>query len=422
MPVHFNTPEGSYASTPIGPARVVEAKRMIDALHAAGLKVVLDVVYNHTAERPESPWSFDGFAPGYYYRLRADGTRWNGSGTGNEFRTEAPMARRFLFESLAHWLREYRVDGFRFDLLGLLDLETVRHLGERLRGLKPDLLLYGEPWTGGASPVSGIVKGGQRGLGFALFNDHFRDAVKGNLGPGRGGWLLDGGSIGDLRRGLEGSVNDFTDTPLESVNYVECHDNHTLWDRLRLLAAGRADLDSSALVRLHRLAGALVLLARGLPFLHAGQEFLRTKGGVENSYDGGDAVNAIDWRRKAEFADVVRWYRGLVRLRLAHPLLRRSPGPHDPADWSWLEAVTGEATPPGVVAALLGRGPTDDAWSEALLAFHAGADGVRLALPPGDWRVVVDGDVVRDAPLDGLSIASGAFAIPPRSAIVLARG
>jgi pullulanase len=422
MPVHFNVPDGAYATTPTGPARVVETKRMIDALHAAGIKVVLDVVYNHTAERPGRPWSFDGFAPGYYYRLHADGAPWNGSGTGNEFRTEAPMARRFVIESLEHWVRDYRVDGFRFDLMGLFDLETVRHLVERLRALKPDLLLYGEPWTGGASPVAGPVKGSQRGRGFAVFNDHFRNGLKGDLGAGRGGWLLDGGAVGDVRRGLEGSVNDFADTPLESVNYVECHDNHTLWDRLRLLAAGRADLDEAALVRLHRLAGAAVLLARGLPFLHAGQEFLRTKGGVENSYDAGDAANAIDWRRKVEYADVVAWYRGLVRLRRAHPLLRRAPGPGEPSDWTWLETATGQAPPPGVVAALLGRGPTADAWAEALLAFHPGAVEVRLPLPAGQWRLVVDGDTVRDEPLASLPEVTDVLVVPPRSAIVLARG
>ncbi|TPW15354.1 MAG: pullulanase, partial [bacterium] len=349
MPVHFNVPDGAYATGRDGDERIDELKRMIGALHLRGLKVVMDVVFNHTAEIPPGRlFSFEGLAPGYYYRLQSDGSCWNGSGTGNEFRTEAPMARRFILDSLKLWVTEFGIDGFRFDLMGLIDLDTMKRIARELRSIRPDIFLWGEPWTAGPTSISPTLTGSQRGAGFAVFNDRFRNAIKGDAGSGLDAFLLTGDHRGAFRRGFEGSVNDFADSPMESVNYVECHDNQTLWDRLQAIAPN-PHFDEATRIRLQRMAGAAVLLARGIPFLHAGQEFLRTKRGAENSYDLGDAINRIDWSRKKQYLEVFRWHRDLVRLRRAHPLLRQARGGDSPRTPSWLGDHLGLSVPPPVV-------------------------------------------------------------------------
>lgn len=421
MPVHFNVPDGAYASGTDGMERIDELKRTIGALHQKGFKVVMDVVFNHTAELPpDKIFSFEGLAPGYYYRLRADGTFWNGSGTGNEFRTEAPMARRFLMDSLRLWVTEYGIDGFRFDLMGLIDLDTMKLIVRELRSIRPDIFLWGEPWTAGPTPISPLVSGLQRDQGFAVFNDHFRNSIKGEISPGRDGFLISGGRGGAFRRGLEGSINDFADSPLESVNYVECHDNQTLWDRL---TAGTADLpiDDHARKQLHRMAGAAVLLARGIPFLHAGQDFLRTKQGADNSYNLGDAINRIDWSRKRQHLDVFRWHRDLIRLRRSHPLLRQAPPRGAPRTLAWLDDDLHLRMPEPVVALRLDRGDTADPWSAAILIFNPSHEVRWVPLPDGSWITIVDGVAVDDATLPGRPSARQAVAVPARSILVLAR-
>ncbi|HEX7880671.1 MAG TPA: pullulanase-associated domain-containing protein [Candidatus Eisenbacteria bacterium] len=421
MPVLFQAPDGAYASGEDGANAVAEWKEAVDALHRRGLKVVMDVVFNHTAELlPDRLYAYEGLAPGYYHRRHADGSFWNGSGTGNEFRSEAPMARRLILDSLRTWIVDYGVDGFRFDLMGLIDLDTMKAIVRELRALKPDILLWGEPWTAAPSPIAPTVAGMQRGQGFAVFNDHFRNAIRGDHAGAVKSFLAGGGRAGAFRRGLEGSVHDFADTPVESVNYVECHDNQTLWDRLASLPSTR-EMDEATRTRLHRLAGAAVLLARGIPFLHAGQEFLRTKQGIDNSWDKGDEINRIEWTRKRRHADTVGWHRDLIRLRRAHPLLRRSPGPGEPRDLLWLDDDLKLAVPPPVAALLLGRGPVADFWSEAVLILNPAADTHDVPLPPGAWRVVIDGDHVVDAPLSDLPAANERIPVPPRSLILLAR-
>ncbi|MDZ4805166.1 MAG: alpha-amylase family glycosyl hydrolase [Candidatus Eisenbacteria bacterium] len=421
MPVNFNVPDGAYATGQDGDERIDELKRMIDALHRRGLKVVMDVVFNHTAEMPpDKIFSFEGLAPGYYYRLHADGSSWNGSGTGNEFRTEAPMARRFILDALRLWVTEYGIDGFRFDLMGLIDLDTMKMIVRELRSIRPDIFLWGEPWTAGPTPIAPTVKGSQRGQGFAVFNDHFRNAIKGDAGSGRDAFLVSGGHGGAFRRGLEGSLHDFADSPLESVNYVECHDNQTLWDRLKVIAA-EVSGDEVALVRLHRMAGAAVLLARGIPFLSAGQDFLRTKQGVDNSYNLGDAVNRIEWSRKAHHLEVFRWHRDLIRLRRAHPLLRQTGGTGAPRTLFWLDDDLHLPVPVPVVAARIDRGNTSDAWNAAIILFNPAGEQRRVPLPDGNWVTIVDGITVDDAPLPVRRFTRGEISAPGRSVLVLAR-
>lgn len=422
MPVHFNAPDGWYASTPIGPARVVELKRMIDGFHRHGLKVVLDVVLNHTAEKaPEKVYSFEGLVPGYYYRRWPDGTPANGSACGNEFRSEAPMARRFLLDTLSYWVTAYRVDGFRFDLMGLIDLETLTLAARELRRLNPELLLYGEPWAAGDSPMPITGKGAQRGRGFGVFDDGFRDAIKGGVFDATPGFIQGGERRAEIRRGLMGGLGDFADGPLEVIQFVECHDNATLFDRLRKTTAGRPDVSDADRLAMHRLAGALVLLAPGLPFLHAGQEMGRTKGGHENSYRAPDAVNRIRWSWKREFADLVAWHRGLIALRRAHPLFRPADAAAVRHHRRWLEEITGQALPPGVVGLVIERGDSGDPWEAACVIFSAAAEPVEVALPPGDWRVYVAGETAGSTPLFDGAPCAGRARVAARGVVVLAR-
>lgn len=422
MPVNFNSPDGWFATGRSGPERVRELKRLIDALHRKGLKVVMDVVYNHTAEQPpDHVYSFDGLAPGYYYRMNADGSFSNGSGTGNEFRSEAPMARRFLLDSLRYWVTEYKVDGFRFDLLGLIDLETMKRVVAELKAIEPNILLYGEPWTGGPTPIVPIWKGAQRSLGFGVFNDHFRDALKGDLGSGRDGFVTECGQRDRVRRGFEGSVRDFADRPTESVNYVECHDNQTLWDRLARVTGPMPGVGGAERIRMHRLAGAAVLLARGLPFLHAGQEMLRTKRGEENSYNLPDEINQVLWQWKAAHADVVAWYRGLIGLRRAHPLFRQDPPPGAPRTLFWLDEDRHLPVPEPALGVLIERGDTADPWDAAIVWLNPAPAALTAPLPPGPWWLEVDGDrVSSDRPLLDEPLTDR-VELPARSAVVLSR-
>lgn len=421
MPVHFNAPDGWYASSPDGPERVVELKRMVDGFHRRGLKVVLDVVFNHTAEKaPEKVFSFEGIVPGYYYRHWGDGTLANGSACGNEFRTEAPMARRFVVETLRYWATAYRIDGFRFDLMGLIDLDTMRAVVRELRSLDPEFLIYGEPWAAAASPIELTSKGRQRGEGFAVFNDGFRDAVKGGVFDAQPGFIQGGDRRDDVVRGLAGGIDDFASDPLESVNFVECHDNATLYDRLLRTTAGAVDVDDAARTSMHHLAGALVLLAPGLPFLHAGQEMLRTKQGDENSYRSPDAINAIRWDWKKTHAGSVAWHAGLIALRQAHPLFRPETAGAVRSRYRWLHERPG-GLPAGLVGVVIDGDVPGETWRCACLLFNGGSGPETVTLPPGAWCVHAEKDTASLRPLRGGATVTGTFAVPARGVVVLAQ-
>jgi pullulanase len=383
---------------------------MIDALHRRGLKVTLDVVFNHTFEALDKNlvFSFEGLVPGYYYRLRADGSYWNGSGTGNEFRTEAPMARRYLLDCLKHWVTEYKVDGFRFDLLGLIDRETIELLVKELHALEPSLLLYGEPWAGGATPIEIAHKGAQRGRGWAVFNDHFRDALKGNVG-----FLQAGANVHGVKRGIAGALDDFTASPLETINYIECHDNHTLWDRLLISTVDNAAITEADRRAMDKLAAVLLLTAQGIPFLHAGQEFLRSKG----------------WQTKALNYDVFDYYRGLLALRRAQPLLRQEKAEKIRQSLKFFDEQLHLTVPEHCLAFLLEDSPADaetaaleqDTWSRALVLANPHATLHTFAIPAGHWQVYADHRASNTTPLTSSNVFldSTHVVLKPWSALVL---
>lgn len=323
-PSQYNVPEGSYASDPHDPyARINELKALIDACHANGFRVIMDVVYNHVYETRTFP--FEAMVPGYAFRVDAQGIMTDSSGCGNDLATERKMIRKFIIDSALYWLKEYNIDGFRFDLMGLIDVKTINRLRQKMELFDPTLVLYGEGWNIPSTlPDIHRAHMNNKHVLYTVghFNDRFREAIKGatfnvkDVGYIQG-QFKDQALIAHL---LQGSVRDGQfRAPMESLNYVECHDNHTLFDKLMLALP---EVPLAERLKMQRLATAMVLLAQGVPFLHAGQEFFRTKGGVENSYQHPDAVNQIDWSLVDQYPDAVDDVRQLIQLRLKEPLFR----------------------------------------------------------------------------------------------------
>lgn len=349
MPVHFNSPDGWYASSVTTVARVTELKCLVDAFHKVGIKVIMDVVYNHTAEDSneknlDARFSFNGLVPRYYYRTcgntptaySGDSTCGrpkpgksicgacysNGSGCGNEFRSESPMGRKFIIDSLVYWATEYQVDGFRFDLLGLIDLETISEATRILHDIDPNIVVYGEPWCGGLTPIKMTDKGSQRSRGFAVFNNSLRDAIRGSPFDAEETFVMDGGRLDEVKRGIIGSIDEFCDSPMETINYVECHDNYTLWDHMQFYIKSRTDdivFTDEDVRRMHVLSAIIVLTSQGIPFIQIGQEMCRSKFGVENSYESPDEINMVRWEKKISEWKTVQYYKGLIQLRREHP-------------------------------------------------------------------------------------------------------
>lgn len=409
-PLNFNVPEGSYATNPNGTTRIREFKEMVMALHRAGIRVVMDVVYNHTFGR-EHP--FESIAPFYYYRKGPDGRRSNGSGTGNETASERPMMRKYILDSVRHWATEYMVDGFRFDLMALHDRETMRQVRATLDAIDPSILVYGEPWTGGETPLPWglqMHKGAQRGMGIAVFNDHIRNAIKGdNDGTSRG--FVSGGGFGmaEIERGAAGAiylnerVQDFTQEPGETVNYVSSHDNLTLWDKL---CKSNPDDDEATRIQMDVLSQAIVMTSQGIAFMAGGEELLRTKGMNPNSYNAGDLVNRIDWTRKAQYPHVFEYYRALVRLRREHPAFRLATADAVRAHLGFLSNP-----PAGCVAFWLRDHAGGDPWRHIIVAYNGSRQPVEFGLPLSDLWLA--------APPTGTGSFMGSAKVPPISALVL---
>lgn len=415
-PQNYNVPEGSYSTDPMNPiVRIRELKEMILALHTRGIRVVMDVVYNHTYTVDDGP--FERLAPGYFYRRDANGNLSNGSGVGNELATEKPMVRKFIKDSLKYWAEEYHIDGFRFDLMALIDRTTMTEIVSELRReVDSSLLFYGEPWSGGWTPlVDQTIKGTQRGLGFAVFNDHFRHAIKGdNDGRGRGFATGEPWYEGAIAEGIMGSIHDFALDASETVNYVTVHDNLNLWDKM-IVACGMEEqagllhmrdgelvdgrdiwqavaaskpyacipdgrVMSAAPVRRSLLSNGIVLLAQGIPLLHAGDELLRTKYGDHNSYRSGDAINAIRWSNKQRFRCVFDYYKGLIALRKAQPAFRMTKRGEIEERMEILRSSD------QMVAYRLTNDAAQDDWGQIVVVFNGNEQEIALDLPPTPHR------------------------------------
>lgn len=326
-PRNYNAPDGSYSSDPYSPiARIVELRSMINGFHKNNIRVVMDVVYNHM----QDTGNLDKLVPGYYFRSNCRGRYTNGSGCGNELATERPMVRKYIVDSIKHWLKHYNIDGFRFDLMGLIDVDTMKEIVETINQINDNILIYGEPWKGGESPlVNGICKGMQKGQEFSVFNDTFRDYIRGNNSPSNGfvnGKQHDGSTAWSIIEGLKGSTNTLTIKPVESINYVDAHDNYTLWDQIEKSLNQNIKSDQyriieeenvfdNHLVRRNILALSIILLSQGIPFIQGGAEILRTKNGDNNSYKSSDNINAICWFDKVKYYEVFNYIKMLIRIR-----------------------------------------------------------------------------------------------------------
>ena len=408
MPVNFNSPDGWYAGSVTGPGRITEFKQAVQALHGRGIGVVMDVVYNHTA----GPASFEQIVPGYYHRRGPDGGFSNGSGCGNEFASEAPMGRKFILDSLKYWVREYDVDGFRFDLMGLIDLETMKRIQAELSAIKPGILINGEPWTGGPTPLDPITGHPQvRGTGLGAFNDHLRDAIKGDRDGGLPGFIQAGERVWGIRLGLEGAIHDWSADPRESVNYFEAHDNLTAWDKLLQSMPNASDAERRQAMRM----GSLILLvSQGAAFLHAGQEFCRTKEGKANSYNQPDAINRVDWSAKLKNADVCAFVRGMIALRKAHPALRLA-GRSEVEQRSYFHEAPNNRS---LVWRIKGEGLPGETAREILVLLNGSAQPTGFVLPARGWKVYADAD---RAGLDPIREVDDAVQLPARSGMLLVR-
>ena len=395
-PTNFNVPEGSYSTDPTrGEVRIRECREMIAALHAAGIGVVMDVVYNHTY-RTENP--LNNTVPYYFFRQNADGSFSNGSGCGNEFASERPMARRYLIDSILYWAKEYHIDGFRFDLMGLYDAESINAVRAALDALPGgrDILLYGEPWQGGASQLH-RYEANKANLAMlnervGIFCDDTRDAIKGGCFDAREPGYVEGkpGSFWDIGAAVAAWCRSDRlppHAPSQIVSYVSAHDNFTLWDKLLCVRYEKPEFTARDTVALAqtRLAAGIYLTSFGLPFMQAGEEFARTKKGVGNSYRSSPALNRLDWNRAEQYHALVDYYRGLLALRAAFPRLgstdRRAP---EALQFFALEQPLVGWTLPAV----WGDGA---AWS-ALCVFYNPTDTTcTVSLPAGQWKLLSDG-------------------------------
>ena len=395
-PTNFNVPEGSYSTDPTrGEVRIRECREMIAALHAAGIGVVMDVVYNHTY-RTENP--LNNTVPYYFFRQNADGSFSNGSGCGNEFASERPMARRYLIDSILYWAKEYHIDGFRFDLMGLYDVESINAVRAALDSLPGgrDILLYGEPWQGGASQLH-RYEANKANLAMlnervGIFCDDTRDAIKGGCFDAREPGYVEGkpGSFWDIGAAVAAWCRSDRlppHAPSQIVSYVSAHDNFTLWDKLLCVRYEKPEFTARDTVALaqNRLAAGIYLTSFGLPFMQAGEEFARTKKGVGNSYRSSPALNRLDWNRAEQYHALVDYYRGLLALRAAFPRLG-STDRHAPEALQFFaleQPLVGWTLP-----AVWGDGA---AWS-ALCVFYNPTDTTRtVSLPAGQWKLLSDG-------------------------------
>ncbi len=402
----FFSPEGLYATDPANDSRVTEFKALVQTLHSRDIGVILDVVYNHTS----SSAPFFAIAPQYYYRHLQDGSLANGSACGIEIRSEAPMVRRLIIDSLKFWVQEYGVDGFRFDLMGLMDRETMRQAEIELRAINSDIVLYGEPWTASATPlVEKTDKPAMRSMQpLGAFNDDFRNALKGSPDGASPGWIQNGSNLESLKAALR--VNEWLGSPAQSMNYMTCHDNLVLWDKLKLSMPHATEKELIDTMKLGYLA---LFTAQGVPFIHGGEEFARTKGGNHNSYDAADSVNQVDWSLKRKHHDLFEYTRELIALRKAHPVFRLRTR-EEVQNRLKFEATPNEKT---LLFTVDGTGVPGESWKRVCVVMNSDRNPAQdFNLPPGRWLIAMDERGATPGP--GREI-SGKLNVPAKSGYVL---
>lgn len=429
-PFNYNAPEGSYSTDPADPeARIREMKEMIKSLHDAGIGVVMDVVYNHTANNDNSNFSLT--APGYYYRHRPDGSYSDASGCGNETASERQQMSDFIVNSVKYWADEYHIDGFRFDLMAIHDLETMNRVASELKKINPSIFVYGEGWTAGDSPLPvekrALKENVSKMQGVAVFSDDIRDAIKGHYSDAADRGFATGkpGNEETVKIGIvaatahpqvdyskgNNSKFPYASAPTEVINYVSCHDDLTLTDKLAKSMPGATEAERQ---RAARLAQTIVFTSQGTPFMFAGEEVFRDKKGVHNSYKSPDSINAIDWTLKNKNSDQFKFYKELIKLRKAHPAFRMTN-----AEDIAKNIIFDKVNTPNLISYSIRNNANGDAWKEIKLVFNGSENPVEVKIPKGDWIIVAeDGRIMAD----GLGMTKGGkMMVAPTSALILAR-
>ena len=403
-----------------------EFKEMVKTLHDNGLRVVLDVVYNHTGVTEAS--NFNQLLPGYYYRQKEDGSFSDASACGNETASERPMMRKFIIESVKHWVKEYHLDGFRFDLMGIHDIETMNQISTALHEIDPSIFIYGEGWTGGDSPLPendrALKKYTHRIKDVAAFSDDIRDGLKGSVfdAPDRGfasgkPYMEESVKFGIVASTQHPQINyekvnysnePWAAQPNQAISYVSCHDNHTLWDRLLNSQPNASEAEK---IKMAILANTVVLTNQGVPFLHAGVEMLRTKDGEENSYKSPDAINQLDWSRKTKYPQVFTTYQKLIQLRKNHPAFRMPTTEMIQQHLKFLDFPEGSL----LVGYTISDNANGDSWKDILVLFNGNQVDKPIDLPAGNWTMVLRGGEIDE----GSKIqAKGQVKIPGSSGMI----
>ena len=421
-PLNYNAPEGSYSSDPYnGATRINELKQLVAAFHKNGLRVVMDVVYNHVADAGSS--NFNQLVPGYYFRHKKDGNFSDATACGNETASEMPMMRKFMLESLLYWVKEYHIDGFRFDLMGVHDIETMNIISDDLHKIKPDILLYGEGWTAGASPLPdstrALKKNAAKLHNIAVFSDDIRDGIKGSVFDIKDRGFASGkkGMEESVKFGIVAASNHpqvnlskvnyskeaYSKAPWNVITYCECHDNNTLWDKLSL---SYPEASKEDITKMQQLSLAIVLTSQGIPFLHAGTEFLRNKNGVENSYNSGDSINEIDWSLKSKNIATFNLVQQLIKMRKAHPAFRMTTN-----ELMSKNIRFDEQSAAGIIAYTINGAAIKDTWKKIFVVFNGSAEGKEINLPKGKWNIAIDTN-------KDMKISSGILSLQKHSAVV----
>jgi pullulanase len=428
-PYNYNAPEGSYSTNPADPAtRITEMKEMVKSLHDNGIGVIMDVVYNHTADNDASNFSLT--APGYYYRHRPDGSYSDASGCGNETASERQQMRDYIINSVKYWAKEYHIDGFRFDLMAIHDIETMNQVIAALKEINPNIFVYGEGWTAGDSPLPVDQRALKENVAkmpqIAVFSDDIRDAIKGHytdaadrgFATGKPG-LEETVKIGivaatdhpqvDYSKG-NNSKFAYAAAPTQIINYVSCHDDLMLTDKLRKSMPDATDAERQ---RAARLAQTIVFTSQGTPFMFAGEEVFRDKKGVHNSYKSPDSINAIDWSLKHANAEQMAYYKELIKLRKEHPAFRMTTAEQVARHLKF------DKTEPGLISYSLIDHANGDAWKEIKLVFNGSESTREVKIPRGNWTIIAEDGKINAS---GMGTSKGGkMTVAPTSALILAR-
>lgn len=442
-PKNYNVPEGSYSTDPYNPVtRIKEFKQMVQALHKAGIRVILDVVYNHTFDIDHS--NFQLTYPDMYYRKTADGKYSDGSGCGNETASEKPLMREFMLESVKYWIDEYHIDGFRFDLMGVHDIETMQQIRAEVNKIDPSIYIYGEGWSAGscAYPVDKLaMKANTQQLnGIGAFSDDMRDALRGPFSDDHKGALLAGipGEEESLKFGIVGGIahpqvdmtkvnydkKPWTNNPTEQISYVSCHDDMCLVDRLKASIPSLTDKNipekerTAELIRIDQLAQTAVFTSQGVPFILSGEEMLRDKKGVHNSYNSPDSINHLDWNNLQRYPQFFAYYKNLIQLRKNHPAFRLATGDKVRQHLEFLPAVNSKNVKQDcLVGFLLKDLQGIDAWKTIVVIYNFNKEAKEMAIPEGNYTIACCNGAIDEA---GLGEVSGKeVLVDGQSALIL---